>query len=57
MKKDQFKNGLKNTLHWRVELKNPKNFDEAVEVAKNKTVEVGRYGSTWNGSRDFDTRV
>lgn len=36
MKKDSFIASLKPTLRWRVELKKPANFEDAVEVAKNK---------------------
>ena len=36
MKKDRFMTGLKGTLRWRVELKKPKSFEEAVEIAKSK---------------------
>ncbi len=36
MKKDRFMAGLKGTLRWRVELKKPRSYEEAVEIAKNK---------------------
>ena len=36
MKKDRFLAGLQDGLHWRVELKKPKSFEDALEVAKNK---------------------
>ena len=36
MKKDQFMVGLKGTLRWRVELKKPRTYDDAEEIAKSK---------------------
>ena len=33
MKKDRFLAGLKNTLRWRVELKKPRSYEEAIEIA------------------------
>ncbi len=42
MKKDSFIASLKNTLRWRVELKKPPTYDEAVDIAKNKEWKVQR---------------
>lgn len=39
MMKDNFVTGLKTTLRWKVELKKPTTFDEALEVAKRKASE------------------
>ena len=36
MKKDRFLAGLKQNLHWRVELKKPGTYENAVEVVENK---------------------
>ena len=36
MKKDRFLAGLQDGLRWRVELKKHRNFEDALEVAKNK---------------------
>ena len=36
MKKDRFVAGLKPTLRWKVELKKPRTYDEAEDMAKNK---------------------
>ena len=36
MKKDRLLIGLRESLRWRVELKKPQTFEDAVEVAKNK---------------------
>ena len=42
MKKDRLLAGLQDGLHWRVELKKPKNFEDALEVAKNKEWKLKR---------------
>ena len=36
MKKDRFLAGLKENLRWRVELKKPRTYEDALEVARNK---------------------
>ena len=36
MKKDLLVSGLKPTLQWKVELKKPKTYDKAINMAKNK---------------------
>ena len=40
MKKDNFIAGLKPSLRWKVELKKPLTYDEAVDVAKRKEWKV-----------------
>ena len=42
MKKDRFLAGLPDGLHWRVELKKPRSFKDALEVAKNKEWKLKR---------------
>ena len=42
MKKDKFLAGLQDGLHWRVELNNPRSFEYALEVAKNKEWKLKR---------------
>ena len=42
MKKDRFLAGLRESLHWRVELKKPRTFEDVVEVAKNKEWKLRR---------------
>ena len=42
MKKDKFLAGLQDGLCWRVELKKPKSFEDALEVAKNKEWKLKR---------------
>ena len=42
MKKDRFLVGLRENLRWRVELKKPRTFEDAVEVAKNKEWKLRR---------------
>ena len=41
MKKNRFMTCLKGTLHWCVELKQPKSFEEAVEISKSKEWKLG----------------
>ena len=36
MRKDRFLANLKQNLHWRVELKKPRTYEDALEVARNK---------------------
>lgn len=52
MKKDSFVAGLKSTLGWRVELKKPATFDDAVQVAKNKEWKAGRLTQMGVGSSE-----
>ena len=42
MKKDRFLAGLQDGLRWRVELKKPRSFEDALEVAKNKEWKLKR---------------
>ena len=42
MKKDRFLGGLREDLRWRVELKKPKSYEHALEVAKNKEWKLKR---------------
>ena len=42
MKKDRFLDGLRESLHWRVELKKPQTFEDVMEVAKNKEWKLRR---------------
>ena len=42
IKKDRFIAGLKATLEWKVELKRPTNFDEAIDIANNKEWKMQR---------------
>ena len=42
IKKDRFLASLQDNLHWRVELKKPRSFEDALEVAKNKEWKLKR---------------
>ena len=42
LKKDRFLSSLKSSLRWKVELKQPHSFEEAVEMAKNKEWKIKR---------------
>ncbi|MCO5584216.1 hypothetical protein L7F22_038140 [Adiantum nelumboides] len=42
MKKDRFLAGLKENLHWRVELKKPRTYEDTLEVARNKEWKIKR---------------
>ena len=42
MKKDRFLAGFQDGLRWRVELKKPRSFEDALEVAKNKEWKLKR---------------
>lgn len=52
IKKDSSVAGLKATLRWRVELKNPTTFDEAMEMAKNKEWKVQHMTQLGMGARE-----
>ncbi|MCO5584217.1 hypothetical protein L7F22_038141 [Adiantum nelumboides] len=42
MKKDRFLAGLKENLHWKVELKKPRTYEDTLEVARNKEWKIKR---------------
>ena len=57
IKKDTFIESLKSTIRWKVELKKPLNYDEAVLVAKNKEWKAQRLTQLGMGPSEVRTEV